>query len=505
MGRRHVGMEGYWAERIAEIWEISRANWHYPLLPRPVLGEEGPRGFPFENYRITVSPEMMEMGDLYLENVFDHLIVRYIFCPRSLETAGRLALATLRSLERPTPKAAKRMVNVFSEIVSDSFRLERSPVDEALVLLGWRRLGRRDLSSLDAVVLGFLGEFWGIDLLDVDRPEVELLVEVFSAGIRDKALWERQCGQMARILEPLDQGVLGRGEVRALAILRGNAEAHPFSSLAAELEPEEFREALLSIGLKADLRRWYRDQGYAIEIKSSRQVRESLYPSSPTRWRLSDPPSELDIPYSLSMSPRLIPGITTYRREEECGQMVPGRGKVPSLLVVLDSSRSMDGHRRGSKTHSATLSAFKASEFAHSEGAEIAAINFSESYIAQSWTRDLSAIEEVLVEYIGSRTHIPGREILRLARQKQGCLILCITDTQIQNLYNEWEQIEKAAKCGQFVLFCIDQERRDRNVEEALKGLGTVYYIDRPEDLLSLVVETAERAYRSGESFISLE
>jgi hypothetical protein len=155
----------------------------------------------------------------------------------------------------------------------------------------------------------------------------------------------------------------------------------------------------------------------------------------------------------------------------------------------------MDGHSRGTKTFNATLAAFKACHFAHSQGAEVAAVNFSNTFLAESWTRDLNAIEDVLVEYLGGRTHIPGRAVLDLARLRPGCLILCITDTHIQNLYWEGAAIEEAAKLSHFALFCINREGRDKQVEETLRGLGEVYYIDSPEDLVGLIVETTERSY----------
>ena len=107
-----------------------------------------------------------------------------------------------------------------------------------------------------------------------------------------------------------------------------------------------------------------------------------------------------------------------------------------------------------------------------------------------------------MVEFFSTRTHIPGKAIRALAEQRPGCLILCITDTHIQNLYQEWEEIERAAQTGSFALFCIDQDYKDRHVEGALAGLGRVYYINRLEDLVSMVVEVTGRAY-SGESFIS--
>lgn len=483
------------------VWQKSRENWHWPQLPTPHEGRSAIDGqYPFENYSLTLDRELLGQGPLYLENVFDHLIVHYIFCPRSLETAGMLALVAVKGLKDPS--LARRMVNVFSDIVVDSFRLERSAEDEEKVLAGWRRLaGRPEVSTLDRVVLGFLREFWGADLPRCSRSEVGLLARVFSPGIRDRGLWPRQCQQMARILEPFLPGLLGRGRIRSQESLFGNAEGSPLT-FASDLEPAAYQQTLSALGLQPDLARWYRDQSYSIEIRSARKSRTGSYPSCPTKWRLTDPCSELDVAYSLSMSPRLIPGVTTYKREQETSRMAPGQESVPDLLVVLDASRSMEGHTLGTKTHKATLAAFKACQFAHCKGAEIAAITFSEKYRAVSWTRDLKSVEDVLVEFFCMRTSLPGEAILDLARARPGCLILCITDTHIQNLYQEWDNLKAASEVGQFVLFCIDQAYRDKHVEESLASLGKVYYINRPEDLISLVVETAERAY-GGESFIS--
>ncbi len=449
--------------------------------------------FPFDNYSITLNDDVLAKGPLYLENLFDHLIVHYILCPRSLETAGLLVIAAIKGLKEPL--RAKSIVNIFSDIVVDSFRLERSSEDEEKVLLGWRRLAEQEISPLDRLVLGFLREYWGAPLPGCDLPEVDLLLQVYSLGVRNKSIWARQCQQTARILEPFVPGILGKGPIRSVEILNGSADAVPLSTLASNLGPEKFERALSVIGLKGDLKRWYRDQSYCIEIKSSKKSRVDAYPSGLEKWRHTDPISELDAAYSLSMAPRLIPGVTTYKRVQENSQMAPGQEVVPDLLIVLDSSRSMDGHMVGSKTHKATLAAFKACQFAHQEGAKLAAINFSDRAIVQPWTRNLSAVEDVLVEHICSRTHIPGRDVLQMASARKGCLILCITDTHIQNLYTEWEYLLEASKQGEFVLFCIDQAGKDKYVEDALSSLGTVYYINKLEDLIGLVVETAERAY----------
>ncbi|MFB3764174.1 MAG: VWA domain-containing protein [Methanotrichaceae archaeon] len=493
--------EASW-DSIADIWERSRSNWHWPQLPAPRIGVQGNnREFPFENYQITLSRDILKQGTLYIENLFDHLIVHYIFCPRSLETAGYLALAAIKGLKDHAK--AKSMVNIFSDIIVDSFRLERSSEDEEKVLLGWRRLAGEKLSDLDRIVIGFLAEYWGMPLPRCDRPEIDLLLQVYSPGVRDRSLWSRQCQQTARILEPFMPGILGKGNVRSMEVLNGSAHSAPMAALACELEPGQYAQALAVLGLKGDLKRWYRDQSYFIEIRHSRSTKESCYPSGLVKWRHTDPLSDLDVAFSFSMSPVLIPGMTTYKRDRECCRMNAGREMAPDLLVVLDSSKSMNGHGLNTKTHKATLAAFKACQFAHQQGAEVAAINFSEKFYVQPWTRDLGAVEDALVEYICTRTHIPGRELLELARMREGCLILCITDTHIQNLYMEFDYIKEAAQYGDFVLFCIDQAGRDKYVENALRSLGQIYYIDKLDDLVKLVVSTAEQAYMSGESFIS--
>lgn len=489
----------------ADVWHKSRESWHWPLLPAPRTGKSESTGeFPFQNYRITIDEKTLVQGPVYLENLFDHLIVHYIFCPRSLEEASLLALAALKGLVQPDISRARCLVNIFTDIVVDSFRLERSGFDEELVLLGWRRLAKQaDLMPLDRVVLGFLREYWGTDLPSCPRPEVDLLGRVFSPGARERGLWQRQCRQTAKILEPFLPGILGRGQIRCLEILNGNAHNAP-QSYAAGLDLLQYEEVLAVLGLQGDLRRWYRDQSYCIEIRETPHSRHESYPSAPVKWRLTDPCSELDYAYSKSLAPWLIPGVTTYKRGRETGRLAPAGAAVPDLLVVLDSSRSMEGPKMGTKTHRATLAAFKACWFAHSKGAMVAAINFSEKYLALPWTRDLSAVEDMLVEFFSTRTHIPGKAIRALAEERPGCLILCITDTHIQNLYQEWDDLKKASQAGNFVLFCIDQAYKDKHVEEALASLGRVYYINRLEDLVSLVVDVTGRAY-CGESFISLQ
>ena len=128
----------------ASVWQRSRRNWHWPLLPQPRLSASGqeagaqPGCFPFGNYQITLDRETLSLGPLYLEGLFDHLIAHYVFCPRSLDEAALLARSALQGLKNPHPERARALVNIFSDIVVDSLRLERSDEDREKVLSGWR-------------------------------------------------------------------------------------------------------------------------------------------------------------------------------------------------------------------------------------------------------------------------------------------------------------------------------------------------------------------------------
>jgi hypothetical protein len=176
--------------------------------------------------------------------------------------------------------------------------------------------------------------------------------------------------------------------------LNGNANNAPLN-YAAGLDLRQYEEVLAVLGQKGDLRRWYRDQSYCIEIRETPRSRRESYPSASVKWRLTDPCSELDYAYSRSLAPQLIPGVSTYKRGKETGALAAAGANVPDL-----------------------------------------------------------------------------------------------------------NDIKKASEAGNFVLFCIDQAYKDKHVEEALASLGRVYYINRLEDLVSLVVDVTGRAY-CGESFIS--
>ena len=75
-------------------------------------------------------------------------------------------------------------------------------------------------------------------------------------------------------------GILGHGQIRCLEILNGSAHAVPVAC-AAGLDPGKYEEALAVLGLQGDLKRWYRDQSYSIEIREIPRSRmRAIHPDS---------------------------------------------------------------------------------------------------------------------------------------------------------------------------------------------------------------------------------
>jgi hypothetical protein len=80
---------------------------------------------------------------------------------------------------------------------------------------------------------------------------------------------------------------VGKLRVNALLFLNDNANNAP-QNCAAGLESGQYEEVLAVLGLKGDLKRWYHDQSYCIEIRESPKSRYESYPSAPIKWRLTD-------------------------------------------------------------------------------------------------------------------------------------------------------------------------------------------------------------------------
>ena len=191
------------------------------------------------------------------------------------------------------------------------------------------------------------------------------------------------------------------------------------------------------------------------------------YPISPRKWTTSEPPSELDLALSYSKSPILIPNVTTYRWEYE------GRGKdrgniKPDLLLVIDSSRSMPDPKE--ELSFPVLSAMIAARSALSLGNKVSVINFSKGYTRLGSSNQTMDIDREIMRYHGDVTEIPGDEMIRTVKKNNYPIhTMIISDSQIQNLYDELDTLRKVYKeseSGGTLLLCCEPTDKSRDLDD---------------------------------------
>ena len=200
------------------------------------------------------------------------------------------------------------------------------------------------------------------------------------------------------------------------------------------------------------MRYWYRSiSRKLIKFKIETPKRLGSIPSYITTWRISDPIEELDVRSSLEIMPILIPGVTTKKWVRKGIYGVEEGKSIPDLLIVIDSSGSMDWEgesvniRSKSPYHLALIGAFAALYIASKKNAYVAVINFSSGYRTCPWTREIVQAENTLLAYQGGGTTFPVAEFIRIInmheqqRRNVPILVLIITDSEIYN----WDRTER--------------------------------------------------------------
>lgn len=552
-------------DEVIGIWENLRVKWFYPQIPLPEIrsGGKWDNKIYFDNYEISLNlremPSDIELQKEYIENILEHEMCHYIYCPYDIETVAgfilesRKALSEVYGSENISPSHINLCVNFFTDIVVENFRFKRNLKENAeSKIISFHKNKLKDAektSKIYEIFISTLGKIWNCDF-EVKDPEINKFSGKLSDSLKDtenRKFWNRQCYIASTTISPffededesveeksfvvplplkvltsiLGMGKGGKGDKndeekkekapekfsgyekhRYVEELEKRKKETPLVRAAEESDLKEYKELVKILGITDDeheaLKKWYRDQAYGIIISPVERYDKDEYPTAPKKWRVSDPPSELDFIYSKSLSPIIIPGVTAFKREREMGEIHPIERKMPDMLIIVDSSSSMGGHLRGTKTFYAMLAAFKAYRYALNKGSRVAVINFSGKdnkplYRKLEYTRNADLIEDSLTHYYGLYTCIPGTEIEKLSAEGE-ILILLLTDTEIQNFETEIKHIENAASKNYFVLMCTSSEKQGRTLDK-LKKLGKVYFIKNPKDLIGLTIDAAKKAY----------
>lgn len=243
-----------------------------------------------------------------------------------------------------------------------------------------------------------------------------------------------------------------------------------------------------------------------IKIKMVQRKPSGSIPIGIEPWRISDPIEKLDILQSLLVSPKIIPNITTRKWIMKDGPGIDSELGLPDLLLVLDSSGSMEwdpfNKRKKNKSpyHLALIASFACVNYALMKGAKIAAINFSDYFEVQSWTRDYKKIEKTLLKYQGMGTNLPTTEIKRqcqIADRKS--IVFLITDFEIFNWGVAYPDILKILHMGNKIIgFFIGGNPSELNSPDfdELSTLGAKFYcVNNIDDLIGLVISEIKEVY----------
>lgn len=247
---------------------------------------------------------------------------------------------------------------------------------------------------------------------------------------------------------------------------------------------------------------WYRAKAENLLIAYSGELRKggtwAIY-AYPDLWTIEDDLEELDLEATFEEGP-FVPEETTLKdvtMPSPSGEVLV-QEKAPAVLVVLDTSRSMQG-----VLDEAAIAAFAAYLSARRLGGEAAVVNFSTRYIAVGWKEPDIKKELVLAASQGELTILPLFAVKRLLEELEPgetAVVVLVTDCGWQNLKEAIPFLENLASKGhQVVVFHVEGWKYPKSVEAVSRARGlTLYKVRDPTMLKHLVLrETAHAAQES--------
>lgn len=244
---------------------------------------------------------------------------------------------------------------------------------------------------------------------------------------------------------------------------------------------------------------WYRARAkrtMLIYLEEGRRPEPNLAISSyPMDWNIEDEVEDLDLESSLDEG-RLRIEINTVKWQSE----IKGRGSsmtisnVPSSLIVLDASRSMQD-----VIDNAATSAFINLLSVERIGGKTASVTFSTDYYSVDWQGSTLEKELSLALYFGGMTILPLNEIMRLVSESENrVLINIITDCGWQNIEEALPFLEQIVKRGHRVkIFHLHGGKYPENVRMVSRVSGIkIIPVKEPEtDLQYLVTKETSEDY----------
>lgn len=217
-------------------------------------------------------------------------------------------------------------------------------------------------------------------------------------------------------------------------------------------EPFEYGEILRAAGLRVDDHeaavRYYRDRALPHLVAFPvRRVPDSPEPQLEglEPWETGDPPDELDGLQSVLVSPRVVPGLTTVRRQYgmEAGQVIERR--PIDLDLYVDSSGSMPNPQRQVSYLSLAGAVIALSALRAGSRVQVTLWSGKNQFMhTRGFVRDEQAILRVLTGFYGGATafpiHLLRDTYLGRAKRERAAHILMISDDGITTMFDRDER-----------------------------------------------------------------
>jgi hypothetical protein len=258
--------------------------------------------------------------------------------------------------------------------------------------------------------------------------------------------------------------------------------AHAIQQCAQEASLEEFQQIIDMAGIKdlsiKDKKRIWFESNDISEI----EIPHSIFNGSqdvymyPEVWKIGDPIDDIDIMLTYTVSPFIIPGVTTKKWSKNTVFKGGSQKSCPDLLLVLDSSGSMGSLKdEQSNLFNAVKSCFAIIKYFEKINSEVALINFSSIATINLWSNDYKKIKEGLLIEGGGNSLFPieALEKLRLLK-KSNSVIVIITDGEIQNYKKAIEILTEHLLLGNKVFMFLQNQKATVNKFIGLESYGAI-------------------------------
>lgn len=498
---------------VTQAWQVAQACWSPYLRLAPPELIQAPAGQPRYLAQVRLKQQQIQLDLDYLETrqlsphltmLLAHEIGHIAYCPGSLELYARMLTythAAIQSEQRQQPALeaqqsavqAQLILNVYLDLlVNQRLFLNHHPIQALLQAIAPAQPGK--FMQWQGQIYGLL---WNLPALFAGSAPAETQNAAYSLALLAADLIEVCATSFETGADAFARLALGFLDDQAPSLPDLNLDAQSiqvgwgFASQAPVAEA--LKQALSQAGIDCPrpqylepenlihlappsarpeqinaLRiQYYRERVWPWISPSRRPLRLAQTAESPQTladWQLDRPIQELDWTESLSRSPKIIPGLTTFRRKPEQEAHQPGDLQAFSHLdLYLDTSGSLANPNQVYSELVAAAFLITLSALRQRIPVRITRWSGENQLQTSPFSLDESLLLPALLDYSGGATSPPlaflSQNYLTRQPTEASCRLLFLSDEgaltwfqQYPQHLSKWEAIAKAARGGAWLV-----------------------------------------------------